>query len=145
MVQEEPSHQPQRPADDIPLNDAMAVSFEVLGYASIHFHPKTDIPDRQKLILFERGLDKLADVLKDRADVHHVAATSWIVANNPDFFTRKRKFVIAVDAENSDVKALVAEYVRRRQETGMVPEEQAHIEPKVALLEMKDLLARLKS
>ena len=128
---------------DTRLNDGMTVSFEVAGYASIHYHPKADLPGKEKLRLFESGLTELAKLLEGRTDIHHVAATSWIVSDNPDFFTRKRKFFLVEESASPDVAKLVAEYWRRSRETEMVPLEHQSKNPKVALLRIEDLMPRL--
>jgi hypothetical protein len=132
-----------KPTDER-LNPGMTVSYEVAGYASIHYHPKDNLRDKEKLALFEEGLTELARRLQGRTDIQYVAATSWIVAVNSKFFTRRRLFKLASPEGNPDIQALVGDYKWRRDHTKIVPRKYRNTEPQVALLEIKDLVGRLK-
>ncbi|MEN9560934.1 MAG: hypothetical protein RIQ56_207 [Candidatus Parcubacteria bacterium] len=146
MPFEEPTlkSSPEQKSDE-ELVKGMTVSYEVNGYASIHYHPDPALGRKAKLAVFEDGLDELARRMKGRTDIRYVAATSWVVAANEPFFTR-RKFVITTQEQNPEVEKLVREYKRRRDETDMtVPEEHKKTEPKVALLSFANLEERLNS
>lgn len=127
--------------DEVLDEGGMTVSYEVPGYASIHYHPKVALSNLNKLRVFEKGLSVLALRLADMSDIKFIAATSWVVSTKEDFFT-SRGFEILAKPYEADIQQLIEEYKKRRDETqpGMVWDQHKAIEPKVARREIAAFL-----
>lgn len=74
------------------LSEVLYVNFEDAERADIHLAPASELIKEAGIKEFkkdvERGLIKLAEIIKSKENVEEIWATSWIVAKNPLLFKR---------------------------------------------------------
>lgn len=73
------------------LNELLHYDINDDGWAHIHIAPFETIPAKEKsklLILFNEGMEKLAEILKNNDNIKGVIAESWIVAEHPKILER---------------------------------------------------------
>lgn len=110
---------------EIPGVDGMTISFEIPGYALLHYTPSviegetmsTSITRRAKI--WNDGLLGAAILLASRKDVQRVGVVSWIVKKNPKILARESFVPIA---SQDEFYKLGKKYIERIDD-GLIPQE----------------------